>query len=392
MAKYIDINGAVVEVPLTASIYRQAHDAGMSVETLINREHATREGDAAAFDQLCASEGMFINRNQAYGIRPATMEAILNGPKIEAGAITREQVPTSRILFPAFQLSAIENKLRQNEYGAVALFEGAAAVVDNIDHDRFERPVLNFSRPEGARSKAIAQLSEPASMLSISVSDKSFRVTGTSIGLEIADQALRGTSLDLVTLAMARQAEEEMHEQIEGMQLAFMNGDADLDMAALSTVSGAVRTAASFDPAVTVAGNLTQFAWVSWLFNQSRKRRIDYVITDLKGAVAIQNRVGRPVTTGDNATSKRIDTMEQVVNPMWPDQVKLFITMDPNWPANTILGFDSRYGYHVVNSTVLDYAAAEAYAIRRSTKYRVDSGKIAYRLFDEAWSVLTLTV
>ena len=74
---------------------------------------------------------------------------------------------------------------------------------------------------------------------------------------------------------------------------------------------------------------------------------------------------------------------------MWPDTVKILITMDPNFPANTVLGFDAGYGYHVVNSTVLNYSAAEAYAMRRSTKYRVDTGMIAYRLFDEAWSVLT---
>ena len=138
-----------------------------------------------------------------------------------------------------------------------------------------------------------------------------------------------------------------------------------------------------------LAGLIGAYFMVKWLFNNSRKRKITHIICNLDAALAIQNRSGRPVVTGDNGTSKRIDTLENIINPMWPDQVQMLITMDPNFPANTVLGFDASYGYHVVNSTVLNYSAAEAYAMRRSTKYRVDTGMIAYRLFDEAWSCLT---
>lgn len=390
MASYIDINGHTQQVQLDATIYRQAHVAGQSVRTFINTNHPVRAGEPSAFEQLCASEGMFLGRNRDYGIRPATMDAILEGVDRQAASIVKDAVPASRILFPVFQMAAVEDKLRNGDYGMISQFEGAAAVTDTIEGDRFERPILNFSKPEAARSRATAQLSEPASMLTITASDKAFRITGTSIGLEVADQALRATSLDIVTMAMTRQYEVEMLEKIEGMQLAFMNGDTDLDMAALSTVSGAVKKAKDFDAAITTSGALTQKAWAKWLFNKNRKRRIDYVITDMDGALAIEGRTGRHTVQTDNGTSKRIDTLENIINPAWADEVKVFLTQDPNWPANTILGFDSRYGYHVVNSTSLDYAAAESYAMRRSTKYRVDSGMIAYRLFDEAWDVLQL--
>ena len=390
MASFIDNTGATHEVALDAGIYRKASDAGLSVEALINQSYPTKAEGPTAFEQLCASEGMFIGRNEKFGIRPATMDAILNGRgRVEAGTIVKDAVPASRILFPMFQMAAVEDKLRNSDYGILGLFNSAAAVVDTINNDRFERPVLNFSKPEGARSKAIAQLAEPASMLSITVSDKSYRVTGTSIGLEISDQALQSTSLDLVTMAMTRQAEVEMQEKVEGYMLNFLNGDVDLDMGALSTVSGAVSTAVSLDAAATTG--ITQTAWVKWLFNNSRKRKITHIICNLDTALAIQNRTGRPTVQGDNATSKRIDTLESVINPMWPDQVKILITMDPNFPVKTVLGFDQSYGYHVVNSSVLNYSAAEAYAVRRSTKYRVDQGLIAYRLFDEAWSCLTFS-
>lgn len=387
MASYIDINGATQQVNIQASDYRRAAESGLTLRQLINREHPTAEGASDAWTQLCASEGLFTGRDNRYGIAPATMDAILNGStRVEAGGIVKDANPVSRILFPMFQMGSLEDKLRNSDYGILSLFNGAAAVVDTINNDRFERPILSYSRPEAARSKPIAQLSEPASMLSITASDKSWRITGSSIGLEISDQAMN-IGLDLVTLAMVRQAEVEMQEKVEGYMLSFLNGDADLDMVALSSVSGAVSTAVSLDSAATTG--ITQKAWVKWLFNNSRKRKITHIICNLDAALAIQNRTGRPTVQGDNATSKRIDTLESVVNPMWPDTVKVLITMDPNFPANTVLGFDAGYGYHVVNSTVLNYSAAEAYAMRRSTKYRVDTGMIAYRLFDEAWSCLT---
>lgn len=393
MASYIDINGDVQQVNLEASIYREATDVGLSVESLINQRHQTKAGEPTAFQQLCASEGMFLKADRSYGIRPATMDAILNGgTRIEAGSVVRDATPVSRILFPAVQMSALENKLREDNSGVIAAFGRMVAVDDSINHDRYERPFLNFSKPESARSKAIAQLSEPTSMLSITVSDKSYRITGTSLGMEISDEAVRSTSLDLVTLAMQRQAEVELAEKVEDFLLGFLNGDPDQDMAALSTISGSTATAQSFDATISAAGVLTQKAWVKYLFNNAKKRTIDYVITDINGALAIENRTGRPTVQGDNPNSKRIDTLENVVNPMWPDQVKVFITTDPSWPANTIVGFDSRYAIHRVTSTLLSYQAAEAYAMRRSTKFRIDMGQIAYRLFDDAWNVLTLTV
>lgn len=393
MASYIDLTGATQQIKLEPTDYRAAADRGLTLKQMINVDHPTQAGAPTAWEQVCASEGMYVTRNGDYGIAPPTMDAVLNGtPKIEAGSIVKEATPASRILFPMFQMSAMEDKLRSSDYGVQALFNGAAAVVETINHDRFERPILNFSRPEGARSKAIAQLSEPTSMLSITASDKSWRITGTSLGYEISDEAMRSTSLDLVTLAMIRQAEMEMQEKIEGYTLGFLNGDPDLDMAALSTVSGAVTTAQSFDSTITAAGALTQKAWVKFLFNNSRKRQITHVICNLDTALALENRTGRPNVRGDNANSKRIDTLESIINPMWPDQVKVLISMDPNFPANTLVGFDSRYGYHTVYSSVLNYSAAESYAMRRSTKYRVDTGMLSYRLMDDAWSVLTLTV
>jgi hypothetical protein len=381
MAAYIDNAGKTQQLSIDTGIYRMAADRNLSVRQMINQDHPVQAGALPAWDQLCASEGMFLGSNNDFGIAPPTMDAILNGStKIVAGSVVKEATPASRILFPMFQMGALENKLRDSDYGMISLFNSAAAIVQTINSEKFERPILNFSKPEGARAKAIAQNAEPTSMLSITSSDKSWRITGKSLGMEISDQAMRATSLDLVTLAMQRQAEVQLQEDVEAAMLAFLNGDTDMDQAALTAV-----TAASLDAAAT--SGLTQDAWVSWLI--SRKRRINYVITDMAGARAIEKRTGRPVVTGDNPTSKRIDVLEDVVNPLWPERIKVFITLDPNWPAKTLLGFDSRYGYHVVNSSVLAFAESEQYIMRRSTKFRVDTGMVSYRLFDDAWAAMT---
>lgn len=382
----IDQHGQVHQASVGLETLAEAKAGGFKhVPAMLNARYPTRKDQPTASQQLYAQMGA--------GQKNLKMNYALQGQGFTAGAVTEDGSIAGRLVALPYLMDTLENKLTSSDYGIQALFNRKAAVIDTINGTKFDRPFLNFSKPEGARSRAIAQLGEPTSMLTLTTSDKSWKIAGSSIGMEISDEAAAATSLDIVSLSMTRQAEVEALERIEQQLLSFLNGDSDLDMLALSTVTGAVKNAkTAFDTSLTVAGTLSQKAWVNWLFYGSRVRRIDTVITDLAGALAIENRSGRPNVNGDNATSKRIDTLENVVNPTWPDQVDVIISQDPNWPANTIVGFDSRYAYHIVNSTTLSYTAMEQFAIRRSTKMRVDSGSIAYRLFDDAWQVLTLTV
>ena len=382
----VDQHGQVHQASVGLETLAEAKAGGFKhVPAMLNARYPTRKDQPTASQQLYAQMGA--------GQKNLKMNYALQGQGFTAGAVTEDGSIAGRLVALPYLMDTLENKLTASDYGIQALFNRKAAVIDTINGTKFDRPFLNFSKPEGARSRAIAQLGEPTSMLTLTTSDKSWKIAGSSIGMEISDEAAAATSLDIVSLSMTRQAEVEALERIEQQLLSFLNGDSDLDMLALSTVTGAVKNAkTAFDTSLTVAGTLSQKAWVNWLFYGSRVRRIDTVITDLAGALAIENRSGRPNVNGDNATSKRIDTLENVVNPTWPDQVDVIISQDPNWPANTIVGFDSRYAYHIVNSTTLSYTAMESFALRRSTKMRVDSGSIAYRLFDDAWQVLTLTV
>ena len=378
-----DATGARAEVDVNLDLFRAAADAGAA--------HGLRHLDATIptkTDDLTPSQQVYAQLGLHR--KDITLKAAM-GMEAYQGASTQDNSITGRLVTQAFLMDAIESSLRSSDYGIMGIFNSKAAVIDSINGTRFDRPLINYTRPAAGRSKSIAQLSEPTSMLLLTASDKSFKIAGSSIGIEYSDQVAQSVTMPIVTLSMQRQAEEEALERVEDQLLAFLNGDTDLDMVALASVSGAVKNAKTdYDSALT-AGNLSQKAWVGWLFNGSRYRRIDTVVTDLAGALAIENRSGRPTVQGDNATSKRIDTLDTVINPTWPDRVEVVISQDPSWPANTIMGFDSRYGYHIVNSTSLSYSAMEEFAIRRSTRMRFDTGSIAYRLYDSAFSVLTLS-
>lgn len=391
MASFYDKDGNIQQVELSVGMYREAANSGLSFAQYINQQFEASADHGPAFNQFLASEGIIINGNRDYGIRPATMAEIMNG-RPNAAITTKEGVPASRILFPAAVLAAIEDKLSVDLDTTPNAFESMIAVDDSINGDRYERPVINFSKPEAARAQGIAQLALPSAMMLITASDVTRKIPTTSLGLEISEQALKVATLDIVGLSLARQAATERNARAEGYILQMLNGDTDAGQAALSTLSGKSVTAKSLDDSITVAGTLTQKAWIKWLSTNSTKRRISHVVTDLDTLLAIENRTGRPTVQSDNPNSPRVDTLANVMNPGWDATVKVFLTTDANWPANTIMGIDSRYAIHRVKSLSASYEAVENLVMRRSTQMRFDSGEIVYRLYDEAFEVLTLTV
>lgn len=385
------------EVDVDASVYREAQDAGFTnVRAYLNNRFMADAGQPSAFEQACVQTGMIVGRNREYGIAPPTLNVITEGVRMGAnGSIVRDANPASRILFPAFIGAMVEDKILDDMTSHVGQFNQMIAVHDVINNTKVEWPELNFAKPEAARSKAIAQLSEPTAMGTITVSDKSFKIQGWSLGLEISDEAMRAgsaASLDYVTLALQRWMMVEMSERVNGHILALLNGDTDAGYGALAAIPGTVVTAKSFDSTIASAGVLTQKAWIKFLYSKRRKIVPDWIICDMDTAMAIEGRTGRWTAQSNNITSKRLDVTENVVYPSIPDSVRIFITDDASWPANTALCFSSQYAIQKYTSTLLDYTASEAYAMRRSTKFRVDGGDAVRRLHDDAFMVLALTV
>jgi len=387
---YIDAKGDKQAVDLSVSMYADAADKNMSLKQFMAVKYPTNaEKHGSAYEQVLDQAGVYVRDNKEFGIRASTIGDVVN-PK-NAAAITREGIPASRLLFPAIMLDVIEDKMMRDYATNPAGLTGLLAIDDAIQGERFERPVLNFSRPEAARSGTIAQLALPNAMLSITSSDKAMRIPTWGIGLEISEQAQKSTTLDLVGLALARQAQVEANERANAYILSLLQGDVDHGMAALSTIAGKVVKASVYDATIVAAGTLTKKAWMKWLTANSTYRTITHVVTDFDTAVVLDNLLNgtNSSTFGPTAT---ITSKVSVMNTSWPSNVQIFVTNDTNWPANTIMGLDKSAAVHRISSTTAQYSAIEQFAMKRSTMLRFDKGDMVYRLFDEAFEVLTLTL
>ena len=325
------------------------------------------------------------------GVNPrSTLKEVMSGG-VHAASTGGDASITGRLLVTAMLLPVIENQLREDRSGYAAMLRQHAALNINLPGTRWDRPILDFKRPENSRPQPVAELAEPVRMLTIKSSQKSSALLGEAIGIEFSDQALQNSTIDFISLSMRRQAEESANEVAMAHILSLLNGDVDVGMPTLaSVVRGGAAVASTLDSAAG-SGVLTQTAWVKWLWRNNLRRTITTVVTDFDGALAIENRLGRPTVQTDDAKSKRIDVLTNVVNPNWPNQVDIIITQDTNWPSNTIVGFDKAYGYSMVSSAALNYSAMESLAIRRSTKMRIDTGSAVDRFMNDAWDILDIS-
>lgn len=390
MASFIDHTGSRQQVEVSLdTLVKPAKEANLSVRDYANQAYSTdaaRYGDS--FSQLCASEGIVLQGSRPYGIKSPSLDAVLNGrPTVEANAVVRTPTSQARVLLMPAIGALVEDKLVADLQMNANAFDSMIAMDTVIADEWYLWPEANFSGPEKGRSQVTSQLAKPVNMLTLTTSEKSLRVPTFAMGIEWSEQATKYLNLDFIALSIARQAAVERNERANQNLLAMLNGDADVGQGALSGIANKVKTASSLD-ALATAG-ITQLAWMLWLYGNSKKRRISHVVTDINGAMAIQQRSGRPVIVGDNGTSVRINTNEVVMNPSWDAEVEVFITDDANWPAKTIMGIDSMYAIQRVTSTNASYQAQEDFVLRRASAMRFDYGTVSRRLYNDAFEVLT---
>lgn len=381
---FIDAQGARQQADIHVGMYRDAAREEMSLPDYLARQFPTDTAQyGSTFQQMMASCGMFMANDPANGIRKARIGDIMEGTL--AGTVVRDPVPASRILFPATILEVMEDRLKADSSGDVAIFNSMVAVEETINGSRWEQPVISMSKPEAARSQPISQLAEPSTMLTLTVSDKASTVPSFGIGMVIAEQAMKATALDFVTLSLARQAEAERAALIDGWINSLLNGDADFGLTALPTVK-----ANTFDSSISAAGQLTHKAWVKWLRRNYRKRAISHIICDIDTYMSILGRTGRPLAQDRNdGGNERLVVTTDPLNPGLPNP-QVYIVETGVVPANTIMGFDARYAIRKVRNLQADYQAAEDMVMRRGQALRFDWSEMATRLYDDAFDVLTL--
>jgi len=393
---FIDASGQRQEVTLTMAHWRAAQESNMTLRGYLNTQYPTMaDSQHDTFSQMCASVGLIAGEDSTYAIRSTPIKHVLDGPlDMSAGPVTSETTPVqSRLLFPAYMLQFIENKMTVDRSSAVSALNEMVAMTTTVPGFRAEQPVISYERaggPEGTRAQPRAQLAKPSTVLSITASERQLAIPEKPIAVEISDQATIGTTLDLVGLALTRQREVEGFKQAGEDLLGLLNGNPDI---ASMTAALSQTKAVTLDSSISAAGELTDLAYEKWLYQGISHRVITHVVTDYDGARAIEHRTGRLLLNDSYPTDRRI-VREGVFYPNLVDSVRIYI-VDPDmvaWPANTILGLDSSAAIQKIISAAASYSDVERFVMRRGTGFVVSYGEIMIRIFDDAFSVLSLTL
>lgn len=395
---FIDKTGAQIEAVVKLDHYQEAQRKGMTLRQYINTEMPTVAGSKYdTFTQLCASAGLNFTGDSSIGLKPTTMADVIYGKAagglgFNTAAQALEVSPVqSRVLFPAAIIELVENKLQFDRQSPTMAFNQMLAMTTTVANSRIEQPVIDYTRangPESARHQARAQLAEPATMMTIKASEKTLTIPETPLAVMISDQALQGTTIDMVALALQRQAEVESYKRAGEDLLDILQGDADAG--SYGTAALAQVKADTFDATIAADATLTHEAYVKWLYTSLQKRQINYIVTDMNGMWCIENRANRPTNVMNNSMD-RIDTRFSVIYPNLIDSVNIYVVpSDYSWPANTLMGFDSRYAMQKFINSNASYSDVERFVLRRGSAFVVSFGEKTVRMFDEAFSVLSL--
>jgi hypothetical protein len=388
---FVDASGQRQQVELDVTHYMEAADDQLSLSQLYARKFPTAVDGATAFEQMVASAGIRLRADTARGIPASSMKEIMHGNLDKSvGTIVRpngseRQTTAGRILFPEIMMNLINETLTSSKEDYLTPWESAIALRTSVTGPRVDQPLINVTAPEGSAAQPIGQLAEPATMVSISLSEKSYTIPTKSIGLQIADQALQATTIDLVGIALASQARGERIRRIEEDMANIISGDTDFGINAVSFAN-----ASSFDALVTGPVVLTHKAFVKWLRANYQKMTITHMLGDIDAAFNVDSRTNKPLATNDNSARQASFPVDYSIENMGLPSPRLLLLPTSIIGANRLVGFDSRFGLHEITNVSASYSAIEEFALRRSKGMRFDFGIALVKLYDEAFTGLTI--
>lgn len=334
-------------------------------------------------DQMYMASGLLDGK---FGGQPLTMkdlskQTLATGFRAPDGS---DQSIGARLLFPQIILETLkENALDNDGSDILSKWAGLVATTTSINGQRAEQPIINTSGPEESESQRIAQLAEPVTMVSITTGQKSYSIPTDSIGLLVSDEAMEATSIDLVRIVMEAQARGQRIRNVQSQLKSMVLGDVDRDMTALPTVK-----AKDFDSSISAAGVITKKAYIKWLRHNAYKANLTRVLTGIDEALLLDAQLTNFTGGQDNS---KIATPWGGIDFGIP--TPQFLTFDQDtFGANVFVGLDPRYAIQRFVNVSASYDAIEKYVMRKATAFRVDYGEMATRLYDEAWSVLELSV
>ncbi len=340
-------------------------------------------------DQAYASSGLLADRK--LGQKGLTLQDVAEG-RLAAGTSLRapdgnDTSLASRLLYPQLLLETMEAELRDDGADILAKYNELVSVQRNIAGTRVDQPLVNTQTqgegPEGSRSRRQAQMAEPATMVGITVGERSYRIPSFAIGLTISDEAMQATTIDLVRVVMETQARGERIKMIEEQLNDMVFGNVDRNMSALP-----IAKMQDFDASITQAGVITKRAYIKWLRSNYRIRSISHVLTDLDTVLDMDEQLA-PANTGTDNSKILTPFSGLNLDIALPKMVDFGTEV---FGAQTLVGVDSRNAIQRFVNVTADYSAIEEYVMRKATSFRVDYGEMSTRLYDEAWSVVQLTV
>lgn len=381
-------DGKPVDMKVDLSLYSQAAANKRDVR-LEARFSAQEQGVAwdpskgELLDQLYTASGLL---DSSYGGNSLTMkdlqsQTLANGFRAPDG---NDQSIGARVLFPQMILETLKaNALDKDGSDIIAKWQDLVGITTNLNGKRADQPIINTSGPEDSPSGRIAQMAEPETMISITTGEKSYKVPTYSVGLLISDEAREATSVDLVKLVMEAQGRGERIRRISEQLKAMVLGDEDLGMAPLETVK-----ANTFDTSIVAANKLTKKAYIKWLMHNKHNANLTRILTGIDEALLVDDQLS-PIHTGSD--NSKIATPYGGVDFGIP--TPKFMTFEQEvFGAGMLVGLDPRYAIQRFVNVSAAYEAIEEYVMRKATGFRVDYGEMSTRLYDEAWSVLELSV
>jgi len=382
MTQIIGRDGVATKVDLSLDHYKAAFDAGQTLPQFINSTYDTDpEKYGTAYEQACASNGLFMSANNTYGIKPPTMAQVLDG-KVDinmGAAITRNTGEdrfgvSGRLLFPSMIMELVSSNLLTDNSQYEGVFNRLIADTVSVDSPRYDQPIVTLTDTggiRGERSMPISQNAEPRSLVSISLSERSFKLPVHSIGLSITDEALKSTTIDMVSFALKNQAVGERIAIIDEFLLRLSTGDVDTNMSALpSTASSNAKYGGT---GVNSYATFTHEAYIRYLRQDWKKLSIDWVICTLSGYLAIEKRLGRPTYFNDEPSQARLNSIITAANPGLPTSINYFI-VEPEVMGGegSIIGLDSSRALQKIVFAGAQYSALENFVLRKSTSMRFD--------------------
>lgn len=389
-ATFIDNTGAPQKVTLSVEDYREAADHKLSLTQLYAQKYPTaKASEGSALEQFAASAGIRVKSDERRGIAASSMREIMHGGVDKsAGTLVRgtgsdRQTTAGRILFPEIMMQMVNEVLIADKEDVLTPWESAIAVKTSVVGTRVDQPRINVTAPEGSAAQPIAQMAEPATMVSITLSDKSYTIPTKSIGLQIADQAMESATIDLVAIALASQARGERIRRIEEDMVNIISGDVDYGINAV-----AFANASTFDAGLG-ANKMTHKAWLKWLRANYQKMTVTHILTTIDSYLDIESRANKPTVYTDlSLVANRLPGDFTLENAGIPTP-RILLLPSAVVGVDRAVGFDSRYGMQQITNISASYSAVENFVLRRATGMRFDYGTAVFKLMDEAFTGIT---